>query len=95
MLQTYVVPFTDTYAIFVAEMWDPVTQNFTVMAGASVPRNYHSISLLLPDARIFNGGGGLCGTGCACVRLPVLAIPHNPAPHLAHSCDERRAHAPV
>ncbi len=35
-------------------------------AGASVPRNYHSISLLLPDARIFNGGSGLCGVGCAC-----------------------------
>ena len=30
-----------------------------VMAAAAKPRTYHSISLLLPDARVFNGGGGL------------------------------------
>ena len=30
----------------------------------SVPRNYHSVALLLPDARVLSGGGGLCGT-CA------------------------------
>ncbi len=32
---------------------------FKVMAAAAKPRTYHSISLLLPDARVFNGGGGL------------------------------------
>ena len=67
--QTYVVPFTDTNSIYNVEMWDPKTLKFTIMAGASIPRNYHSISLLLPDARIFNGGAGLCGVGCACVFL--------------------------
>ena len=25
------------------------------------PRTYHSTALLLPDARVFVGGGGLCG----------------------------------
>jgi galactose oxidase len=28
----------------------------------AVPRTYHSVALLLPDARVFSGGGGLCGT---------------------------------
>ena len=37
-----------------------------VMARASVPRNYHSTGLLLPDARVFNGGGGLNGPKCGC-----------------------------
>ena len=49
-----------------------------VMARASVPRNYHSTGLLLPDARVFNGGGGLngpkCGCGCSnavgCIVIP-------------------------
>ncbi|MCM2430580.1 DUF1929 domain-containing protein [Streptomyces sp. RKAG337] len=27
----------------------------------AVPRNYHSVANLLPDGRIFSGGGGLCG----------------------------------
>jgi galactose oxidase len=30
----------------------------------SVPRNYHSVAVLLPDGRIFSGGGGLCGDTC-------------------------------
>jgi galactose oxidase len=29
-----------------------------------VPRTYHSVALLMPDGRVFVGGGGLCGTGC-------------------------------
>jgi galactose oxidase len=27
-----------------------------------IPRTYHSVAVLLPDARVFSGGGGLCGT---------------------------------
>ena len=49
------------------------------VAGASIPRNYHSISLLLPDARIFNGGAGLCGVGCACASL-ILHPQTSPRP---------------
>lgn len=29
-----------------------------------IPRNYHSTALLLPDATVFHGGGGLCN-GCS------------------------------
>lgn len=41
------------------ELWDPATKTFTVMAPASAtPRVYHSVALLLPDARVLVGGGG-------------------------------------
>jgi galactose oxidase len=34
------------------------------MAPEAIPRNYHSVAILLPDGRVFSGGGGLCGNGC-------------------------------
>ena len=33
-----------------------------MLAPMAIPRTYHSVALLLPDARVFVGGGGLCGT---------------------------------
>jgi galactose oxidase len=45
------------------ELWDPATGSFTVMAPQAIPRTYHSAAVLLPDGRVFSGGGGLCG-GC-------------------------------
>lgn len=53
-------PFTDTQAVFAAEIFDPVTKTFTELASAAMPRNYHSVSLLLGDGTVFTGGGGLC-----------------------------------
>lgn len=52
--------FTDTDGIMYPELFDPVKQTWTQMAPEAVPRNYHSISILLPDATVFSGGGGLC-----------------------------------
>jgi galactose oxidase len=63
--QNFPVPFSDNTAVLSAEMWDPATEQFTTMAPAAVPRTYHSVALLMPDGRVFTGGGGLCGTGCA------------------------------
>jgi galactose oxidase len=54
--------FTDTGAVLSPELWDPATGNFTVMAPQAIPRTYHSVAVLLPDGRVFSGGGGLCGT---------------------------------
>ena len=60
--QAYAVPFTDTTSVQYPELWDPATSKFTVMNPMAIPRTYHSIALLMPDATVINGGGGLCGT---------------------------------
>ncbi|KAI1496159.1 hypothetical protein F5X99DRAFT_425048 [Biscogniauxia marginata] len=57
-------PFTDTTPVFAAELFDPATRTWSAMADAAVPRTYHSVALLLPDATVVSGGGGLCGRGC-------------------------------
>ena len=50
--QSYPAPFTDTTAVLTAELWDAATRRFTAMAPMAVPRNYHSVALLLPDGRV-------------------------------------------
>ncbi len=59
--QQHPEPFTDTGAALSPELWNPATGRFTTMAPELVPRNYHSVAILLPDGRVFSGGGGLCG----------------------------------
>ena len=56
--------FTDTGAALSPELWNPSTGKFTIMAPEAIPRTYHSVAILLPDGRVFSGGGGLCGGGC-------------------------------
>ncbi|KAM0278590.1 hypothetical protein ACHAQH_005064 [Verticillium albo-atrum] len=58
--QRRAVVFTNTDAVLDAELFDPATKKWTTLASAAVPRNYHSVSILLPDATVFTGGGGLC-----------------------------------
>ena len=62
--QVSAVPFSDATSQFTPELFNPATNTFTQMAPAAIPRNYHSVSLLLADGTVANGGGGLCGT-CA------------------------------
>ncbi|KAK2006112.1 kelch domain-containing protein [Colletotrichum eremochloae] len=52
--------FTDTDSILIPELFNPVTRQWKQMAPMTVPRNYHSMSILLPDATVFTGGGGMC-----------------------------------
>lgn len=52
--------FTNTDSILTPELFDPRTNTWTQLAPHAVPRNYHSIAILLPDSRVFIGGGGLC-----------------------------------
>ncbi|MFJ3922146.1 discoidin domain-containing protein [Streptomyces sp. NPDC090022] len=59
--QAYPVPFSDATSVLTPELWDPATGTFTPLATMAIPRNYHSVANLLPDGRIFSGGGGLCG----------------------------------
>jgi len=62
--QTYAVPFTDATSVKTPELYDPATNQWQVLPPHVVSRTYHSIALLLPDGRIWTGGGGLCG-GCS------------------------------
>jgi galactose oxidase len=59
--QAHAKPFTDTAASRAPEVWNPSTGTFTILAPEAVPRTYHSVAVLLPDGRVFSGGGGLCG----------------------------------
>ncbi len=53
--------FSDVGAVMSPEIWNPVTGQWRVAADMSVPRCYHSVALLLPDGRVWSGGGGLSG----------------------------------
>lgn len=59
--ETFAIPFSDDTSILTPELFNPATSTFSSMAGMTVPRNYHSVALLLPDGTVFSGGGGLCG----------------------------------
>ena len=51
----------DAGAALKPELWDPATRMWTAMAEvpSRTPRVYHSVALLMPDARVLVGGGGL------------------------------------
>lgn len=63
--QSIPMPFSDGSAVLTPEIWNPSTQQFNLLRPMNAPRTYHSTALLLPDGRVFVGGGGLCGKGCA------------------------------
>ena len=46
-----------THPVYPAELWNPATGTWTVMASLSIYRGYHSTAVLLPDGRVFSGGG--------------------------------------
>ncbi len=52
--------FDDRGTILAPEIWNPETKKWREVAEGSVPRNYHSIALLLTDGRVLSAGGGLC-----------------------------------
>jgi len=48
--------------VYTAELWNPATGDWQNLAAMQRTRQYHSAALLLPDARVLVGGGGICGT---------------------------------
>jgi hypothetical protein len=44
--------------IHAAELWDPSSGHWTVLAEEQVDRCYHSTAVLLPDATVLSAGGG-------------------------------------
>lgn len=47
----------DPQPVMQPEIYDPTTDTWTLMAAMQHPRQYHSISVLLPDGRILVAGG--------------------------------------
>jgi len=45
-------------SVLYAEMWDPASEAWSILAGHTRYRGYHSNALLLPDGRVLIGGGG-------------------------------------
>jgi YVTN family beta-propeller protein len=56
--------FSDEGTVLTPEIWNPDTRQWREVSDHSIPRNYHSVALLLNDGRVLSAGGGLCG---ACV----------------------------
>jgi galactose oxidase len=48
-------------AVYNPELWNHSSETWSIMAASPsrIPRLYHSTAILLPDARVFVGGGGL------------------------------------
>jgi hypothetical protein len=44
--------------VLAAELWNPATNTWTTLASAQIGRGYHSAGFLLPDGRVWSGGGG-------------------------------------
>jgi hypothetical protein len=45
-------------AVHAAEVWDPKTGHWSLLAGNTIDRVYHSVSLLLPDGTVLHGASG-------------------------------------
>lgn len=70
--------FSDHLAVMPAEIWDPVTEEFTLLEDMHTPRTYHSMAILMKDGRVLSGGGGLCGSGCSANHkdIEILTPPY-------------------
>lgn len=69
--------FSSPNPVFEAEEYDPVANKWTVLAKMSVARQYHSVSLLLPDARILNLGGVASSGGHSLIKdVEVFSPPY-------------------
>lgn len=61
--------FSDEGSVLPSEIYNPQTNTWTLVDAIDVPRNYHSIALLLKDGRVLSAGGGLCGQSCGVNHL--------------------------
>jgi len=50
-------------AVHAAEVWNPGTGQWTLLAANSVDRVYHSVSLLMPDGTVLHGASGDANDG--------------------------------
>jgi YVTN family beta-propeller protein len=87
---TFGQPWSDNNSVLIPELWDPATEAFLPLPPMAVPRNYHSIALLLPDARVMVAGSGLCGS-CATNHANAQIL----TPHYLLNADGSPATRPV
>ena len=52
------ISLISTNGVLPAEIWDPVSEQWTQVAAMARNRMYHSIAILLPDGRVLSAGGG-------------------------------------
>jgi galactose oxidase len=52
--------FDEQFSVLIPEIWNPITEQWTDLATMNIARNYHSVALLLQDARVWVAGGGFC-----------------------------------
>lgn len=74
--QTNTLEFSDSNAVLAPEIFDPVTNKFTVLPPMKVARNYHSVAVLLPDGRVMVGGGGLCACAADHADAEIMSPPY-------------------
>lgn len=79
------IEFSDQGSILTPEIWNPDTQSWRTVAPMSVPRNYHSVALLLTDGRVWSAGGGLCACAADHMDAQIYSPPYlfNPDGSLA------------
>ena len=63
---------TSTDPASAAEVWDPETNTWTVLASLTRYRGYHAIAMLLPDGRILSGSGEYGGKNMEIYSPPYL-----------------------
>jgi large repetitive protein len=68
--------FSDAASQLTPEIWNPVTKTWRQMSDMSVPRNYHSVALLMTDGRVWSGGGGLCNCAADHADSQVFSPPY-------------------
>jgi galactose oxidase len=78
--QTQPAPFSDSYSVLAAELWNPKLETFITLPPMQKPRNYHSIALLLQDGRVLVGGSGLCNCAADHPDAEIFTPPYLLAP---------------
>ncbi|THC92379.1 hypothetical protein EYZ11_008147 [Aspergillus tanneri] len=84
--QTFGIAFNEEDVQLIPELYFPHNNSFVQLQPNNIVRVYHSWSLLLPDATVLNGGGGLCGNCSANHYDAQIFTP----PYLLESNGERR-----
>jgi hypothetical protein len=65
-----------THAVLEAELYNPISGQWTILAAATVPRQYHSTALLLPDGRVWTGGSNKNNSTEREERMEVFSPPY-------------------